>query len=71
MASQAKMTIRVQSARGHSTVQFGTTGRYVSLTTGGINETLMAQAVQPTASALVFWQSVLALVQAQLTALEA
>lgn len=70
MASQAKMTIRVQSARGHSTVQFSTTGRYFSLTTGGLNEQLLAQPVQPTSSNLVFWQSVLALVQAEITALE-
>lgn len=69
MASQAKMTIRVSSARGSSTINFSTNGRYVSLTTGGITQQLLAQPVQPTASAKVFWESVLAAVQAQLNTL--
>jgi hypothetical protein len=70
MASNSKLTVRVSSARGSSTVQFSTTGRYVSLTTGGINETLLLQPIQPTSSAHAFWQSVLTLVQAQLALLE-
>ena len=70
MANQAKLTIRVTAARGSSTVQFSTTGRYVSLTTGGISETLRQAPVQPTSSPEAFWLSILALVQAELTALE-
>jgi hypothetical protein len=69
MASQAKLTIRVGSARGSSNVAFSTTGRYVSLTTGGITQVLPQQPIQPTTSPAAFWLSVLALVQAELTAL--
>lgn len=71
MASLAKMTVRVTGARGHSTVSFGTTGRYAGLTTGGVTEVLLSQPVQPTATALVFWSAVLQAVQAKITALEA
>lgn len=70
MANQSKLTIRVSAARGSSTVQFSTTGRYVSLSTGGLNLTQRQAPIQPTASVEAFWLSVLALVQAQLTALE-
>lgn len=69
MAHQAKMTIRVNAARGSSTVEFGTTGRYVSLQVNGINEVLPRQPVQPTASVKAFWQSVLAIVTAQVNSL--
>jgi hypothetical protein len=69
MANQAKLTIRVTSARGSSTVDFSTTGRYVSLTTGGISQQMLAQPIQPTASAKAFWLSVLAAVQLQLNSL--
>lgn len=69
MAHQAKMTIRVNSARGSSTVEFGTTGRYISLQVNGINEFLARQPIQPTSSAKAFWQSVLAIVTAQVNAL--
>lgn len=69
MADQAKLTVRVMSNRGSSTVSFATAGRYVRLTTGGISEQLLGQAVQPTASAKAFWLSVLALVQAELETL--
>lgn len=68
MASQAKMTIRVSAARGSSTVQFSTNGRYVSFNTSGYQRQLLAQPVQPTASLDVFWASILAAVQASLTA---
>jgi len=69
MANQAKMTIRVTSARGSSTVDFSTTGRYVSLTTGGISQQMLAQPIQSTASAKAFWLGVLAAVQLQLNSL--
>jgi hypothetical protein len=70
MAGQAKLTIRVTGNRGSSTVQFSSTGRYVSLVTGGLNTQLLGQPIQPTSDVLTFWRSVLALVQAELTALE-
>lgn len=69
MAHQAKMTIRVNSARGSSIVEFSTTGKYVSLQTNGINEYLPRQPIQPTVSTKAFWQSVLAIVTAQVNAL--
>lgn len=69
MAAPAKLTIRVDAARTSATVRFSTTGRYLALTTGGINEQLLAQPVQPTASAKAFWLSVLAIVQAELNTL--
>lgn len=69
MAHQAKMTIRVNSARGSSIVEFSTTGKYVSLATNGINEYLPRQPIQPTTSTKAFWQSVLAIVTAQVNAL--
>jgi hypothetical protein len=68
MASQAKMTIRVRSARGSSTVQFSSTGRYVNLVTAGYQFTLPREPIQPTSSNKAFWTSVLAIVQAQITA---
>jgi hypothetical protein len=70
MANTAKLTVRVTSARGSSTVGFSTGGRYVSLTTGGLSTTAGKQPIQPTANAVVFWQSVLTIVSAQLAALE-
>ena len=42
-----------------------------AMTTNAINETMFSQPVQPTASDVDFWKSVLVLVQTQLTALGA
>lgn len=69
MANQAKMTIRVRSARGSSNIQFSSSGRYISLPTNGISAELMQQPIQPTASAKAFWLSVLATVQATVSSL--
>lgn len=69
MANQAKMTVRVTSQRGSSGVSFSTAGRYINLPTNGVSADLTRQAVQPTASAKAFWQSVLAIVVAQVNAL--
>lgn len=66
MANQAKMTITVTSQRGASTINFSTKGSYISLPVNGITANLPRQPVQPTANALVFWQSVLAVVNTQL-----
>lgn len=68
MATQAKLTIRVGSTRGASSVNYSSTGRYINLTTGGYQVSLPAQAIQPTASTKAFWLSVLAIVQAEITA---
>lgn len=68
MANQAKMTITVTSQRGASTITFSTKGRYISLPVNGISAGLPRQPVQPTANSLVFWQSVIAIVTAQLPA---
>ena len=68
MASQAKLTVRVTSQRAGSTIQFSTGGRYISLPTNGIGDTLTKQPVMTTASAQAFWLQVLPLVQAAITA---
>lgn len=68
MASQAKLTIRVTSTRGGSTVRWSTTGKYVSLITGGFGRLLSGQPIQPTSSVGTFWESVLAIVSANIEA---
>jgi hypothetical protein len=68
MASQAKITIRVTSSRGASTVSFSSNGRYVSFNTAGYQRQLLGQPIQPTTSLEAFWASVLGIVQADLTA---
>ena len=71
MAKQAKMTIRIAQTRAATTLQFSTTGTYGRLTTGGLQITLPGQALLPTATLEAFWLAALAVVQAELTALEA
>lgn len=68
MANQAKMTITVTAQRGASRINFSTKGRYISLPVNGISADLARQPVQPTANALAFWQSVIAIVTAELPA---
>jgi hypothetical protein len=70
MATTAKIVITVTSSRGASKVTYATKGRYVSFTTAGLTADLLQQPIQPTTSLPVFWLSVLAIVQANLTALE-
>lgn len=70
MASKAEIVIRVNAARGSSTISYTTKGRYVSFTTAGLTESLPGQPIQPTASLDGFWSSVLAIVQADITSLE-
>lgn len=69
MAQQAKLTVRVGSARGSSTINFSTSGRYVNLQTNGIGESMPRQPIQPTSTAKAFWLSVLAIVQSEISAL--
>lgn len=60
------MTITVTASRGASNISFSTKGRYISLPVNGISADMPRQPVQPTASALAFWQSVIAAVTAEL-----
>lgn len=69
MATPAKMTIRVTSARGSSTVTIRTAGKYLSLATNAVSTDLLAQPVQPTASDKAFWLSVVAEVTTYLNTL--
>lgn len=66
VASKASITIRVTASRGASRVQYTTKGRYVSFPVNGLSEDLARQPIQPTASAEVFWASVLNLVLTEL-----
>jgi len=68
MASQATLTIRVQSQRGSSRISYSSKGRYISLATNGLSDDLPKQAIQPTASVKAFWESVLAIVVADIEA---
>jgi hypothetical protein len=68
MAATSKITIRVSSARGSSSIQYRTAGRYISLPTVGLDNQLLRQPIQPTTSLSAFWLSVIALVQADITA---
>lgn len=68
MATEAKITIRVRSSRGASTVSYSTGGRYISFPTLGYQVTLTGQPIQPTSTLAAFWLSVLAIVQAEITA---
>ena len=43
-------------------------GRYVSFTTAGYQRELLSQPIQPTTGLSEFWLSVLAIVQADITA---
>lgn len=70
MASKAEIVIRVTSSRGASTVSYSTKGRYVSFTTAGLRDELMKQPILPTSSLPAFWLAVLAIVQADIVALE-
>lgn len=68
MSAQAKITIRVTSTRGGSTVNFSSAGSYVSTPMNGYSVSLPGQPIQPTADQKTFWTSVLDLVQAQIAA---
>lgn len=68
MAAQAKITVRVTSTRGGSNVSFSSSGTYISTAMNGYAVDLPGEAVQPTVDQKTFWLSVLAIVQAQITA---
>lgn len=68
MAQRATLKIRVTGQRGHSTIQFSSGGRYVSMTTAGYQRTLGNQPLLPTTSLEAFWAAVIAQVTASLVA---
>lgn len=67
MAIGARLTIRVKSSRGGSTIQYSTNGRYVSLSTNTLTNILASQPIQPTSSQQAFWGSVLDAVEQDIT----
>lgn len=68
MAGESKITIRVTSSRGASTVTYSSNGRYVSFVTSGYQRQLLGQPIQPTSSLKAFWASVLGIVLADVEA---
>jgi hypothetical protein len=68
MAAVAKLTIRVQSSRGASRISYSTGGRYINLATNILGNDLMRQPVQPTSTDKAFWESVIAIVNADIIA---
>lgn len=60
------MVVTVTSSRGASNISFQTKGSYISLPVNGLGASLPRSPVQPTANQLAFWQSVLAIVTAEL-----
>jgi len=68
MASEAVLVIRVRSQRGSSRITYSTKGRYVNLSTNGLADDLARQPIQPTSTVKAFWQSVIAIVTADINA---
>jgi len=68
MAAQAKITIRVTSSRGASSISYSTSGRYVSLATNILGSDLVRQPILPTSTDKAFWEAVLAIVNADIVA---
>lgn len=68
MSSRATLVIRVTSARGSTTIQYTSKGRYVSFTTAGYQRQLLGQPLQSTASLSAFWLGLLHAVEADITA---
>lgn len=68
MAATSKITVRVTSTRGGSTISYSTNGRYVSTQVNGFARDLTGQPIQPTSTQAAFWLAVLGAVTADLTA---
>jgi hypothetical protein len=68
MASQARIVITVTSQRAASRITYSTKGKYISLSTNGLSNVLARQPVFTTVSAQEFWEAVLPLVLADITA---
>jgi hypothetical protein len=69
VATTARMDVRVTSTRSASKIVISTVGRYVSTPVNTIEITAAAQPLFTTASPKAFWLAVLAIVQAQVSAL--
>lgn len=63
-----KLTIYVTANRGSSTISYSTTGRYVSLAVNDVKDLMQLQPIQPTSGSKAYWDSVLALVTADIAA---
>ena len=48
-------------------MRYSTTGRYLRLTTNGINNVLNGLPMQPSSTSRVFWEAILPLVTADIT----
>lgn len=68
MATRARISIWVTSTRGASQVRYNTVGRYVSTNVNTVQNNLPSEPIQPTSSPQAFWESVLQLVLADVTA---
>lgn len=68
MAKSSKITIRVEPSRASAVVTYSTTGRYGRTAVNGFLRRLPQSTVFPNSSAEVFWQAVIAVVVADLTA---
>jgi hypothetical protein len=68
MASQAVLVIRVTSQRSGSRISYSTKGKYISLPTNGLSDDLAKQPVFTTSSAQAFWEAVIPIVLADITA---
>lgn len=68
MANRAKISISVTAARGSLTISYGTNGRYVSLPVNDVNGQILGSHLVSGAGSKVFWESILPLVQADITA---
>jgi hypothetical protein len=63
-----KLTVYVTANRGSSTISYSTSGRYVSLQVNDVKDLLQLQPIQPTSGSKAYWDSVLAIVQADIAA---
>ena len=68
MANRARISIWVTSTRGAAQIRYGTVGRYVSLNVNTLANFMPGQPIQPTSSPAAFWDSVIALVVADINA---
>lgn len=68
MAARAKLTITVTASRNYSTVSYSTGGTYKALTVGDVGDLMQLQPTFTTSGSKAFWEAVLPLVLADITA---
>lgn len=68
MAARAKLTITVTASRNYSTIRYSTGGTYRSLIVGDVQDDMQLQPTFTTSGSKAFWEAVLPLVQADITA---